>query len=70
MKGLPDYLTLEEACRLAGLSKPAMYVRVRRGDFLASQPFGRSGGWRIVRASFERWLIDRYGQTSNRKLKN
>jgi predicted DNA-binding transcriptional regulator AlpA len=64
---LPDYLTMEEACQMAGLSKPAMYVRVRRGDFLAAQPFGRCKGWRIFRESFERWLVDRIGKTSNRR---
>ena len=62
-----SFITLDQACELAGLSKPAMYVRVRRGDFVASQPFGRSGGWRIVRQSFERWLLDRIGKTSNRR---
>jgi len=61
------FMSLDEACRVAGLSKPAMYVRVRRGDFAASQPFGRCGGWRIVRESFERWLLDRNGKTSNRR---
>jgi hypothetical protein len=30
-------------------------------------PFGDKGGWRIVRQSFERWLLDRIGKTSNRR---
>lgn len=67
MKLSETFMTLPEACEITGLSKWAIYRHIKSGSFSASLPFGDKGGWRIVRPSFERWLMDRIGKTSNRR---
>jgi predicted DNA-binding transcriptional regulator AlpA len=62
-----SFITLKEACQISGASRWTLYRQIQAGAFSASLPFGDKGGWRIVRQSFERWLLDRIGKTSNRR---
>ncbi len=51
------FLTLDEAAAVAGVTRHAVYVAVRRGELPAIKLGGR-GQWRVERAVLEEW---RYG---------
>ncbi len=49
------FLTLGEAAAVAGVTRHAVYVAVRRGE-LAAIKFGGRGQWRVERAVLEAWV--------------
>ncbi len=51
----PRFLTLDEAAALAGVTRHAIYVAVRRGELAAIRLGGR-GQWRVERAVLEEWM--------------
>lgn len=61
-----DFITVKEAAAQIRACERTVLSCLRRGEFLASLPRGRRGGWLIVRESFERWWSARMGATSNR----
>lgn len=61
-----EFMSLEEACKESGLTKWGLYPHIKAGAFLASLPFGRTGGWHISRHSFHQWLMGRIGAGANR----
>jgi hypothetical protein len=62
-----EFMSIEEACQECGLTKRGLYPHIRQGEFLATLPFGRTGGWHISRHSFREWLMGRIGRGANRR---
>lgn len=61
-----EFMSLEEACQQSGLTRWGLYPHIKAGEFAASLPFGRTGGWHISRHSFRAWLLSRIGAGANR----
>jgi hypothetical protein len=60
------YINMDEARRLSGFSSRSIRDYIKRGEFAASLPRGRCGGWHIVRESFLDWWGYRNASTANR----
>jgi hypothetical protein len=60
------YINMNEAKRLSGFSSRSIRDYIKRGEFAASLPRGRCGGWHIVRQSFLDWWGYRNASTANR----
>ena len=66
MNLLDVYIDINEAKRLSGFSSRTIRDYIKRGEFCASMPRGRCGGWHIVRQSFLDWWGYRNASTANR----
>ncbi len=60
------YIDMHEAQRLSGFSSRSIRDYIKRGEFAATMPRGRCGGWHIVRQSFLDWWGYRNASTANR----
>lgn len=60
------FIDMAEAQRLSGFSSRSIREYIRRGEFAATMPRGRCGGWHIVRQSFLDWWGYRNASTANR----
>ena len=57
----PLTVSVTEAAKLLGVSRPTMYTIIRREDF----PSFRVGGRRLIsRAGLERWIAEQMGEVS------
>jgi len=59
-------MTTQEASEQSGLTSWTISQAAKRGDFAATQPNGRRGGWDINEASFRQWVARRRIQHGNR----
>jgi hypothetical protein len=57
----------EDAARMTGYSVFMIRRFCARGEFAATMPRGRRGGWEIVKPSFEAWWSSKRASSSNRK---
>ena len=64
MKGT---ITVKQAAELTGAHTETILRHIRRGSFSACKPLANKGGWRIFQASFQNWMSDQIGATSNRR---
>ena len=64
MKGT---ITVKQAAELTGAHTETILRHIRRGSFSACKPLANKGGWRIFQASFQNWMSDRIGETSNKR---
>jgi len=60
-------MTISEAAKVTGYSQYMIRGFCRRGEFLASMPRGKRGGYEIVRPSFEQWWQAKRAAAANRK---
>jgi hypothetical protein len=56
----------EQAAAMTGYSVYMIRQFAHRGEFAATMPRGRRGGWEIVRPSFEAWRQSRRASAANR----
>ena len=56
----------EQAAEMSGYSVFMIRRFCARGEFAATMPRGRRGGWEIVRPSFEAWWQSRRASAANR----
>jgi hypothetical protein len=56
----------EDAARMTGYSVFMIRQFAHRGEFAATMPRGRRGGWEIVKPSFEAWWMSRRASAANR----
>lgn len=69
-RGGPTYLTVDEARRLAGVSRQTVHNWIRAGDVEGHREVSGSGGyiWRVSRDSLERKMGHREDVSSGRQL--
>lgn len=60
-------MTVPEAAKATGYSEFMIRDFAKRGEFCASMPRGKRGGYDIIRPSFEQWWQAKRAAAANRK---
>lgn len=60
-------IRIEDAARMTGYSVYSIRQFAHRGEFAATMPRGRRGGWEIVKPSFEAWWQSKRASSATRK---